>query len=236
MTGEKTSFGRPKLVDQAELPPHLRGKGKTATLLQNATVEDFAWLGQDGELDVDGLMDELCSPQALLRAVVVSVIKAYPNTPENLDERLKSAMASLTGRSRARGRSETDRYDDDVRAMAEAYFLGFVGLDTQAPSLNALAHSTLSFGPAYNDRDDEQKGDRRKALRERFAKQRDRLLVRMTADESELRETLAKVNRAVDALRELGIGALPLNLEDVFGAARGVGAPGGGPTPVKGNN
>lgn len=203
----KIPFGRPKQRPD-DIPDHIP-KGKTVPhLLQNVTIEDFLWVGDDGNLDVASQHEHLASPAELLKLVVSSIVTANPTCGiETNDSRVNAALAALLGQSDAlRGRPELSSDDWILKKMADEYLLGFFGLKPQYNSLNALADWALKQEPKYGNGSVEWQQNRSKTIIRKFQRKRDALLLQQsTRTDEDMKAAQAKVEMVLKAIETMGI-------------------------------
>ncbi len=176
MPRDKPAFGHPIREIPDDLPNYLPREKSVPSVLQGATIDDYVWLGVDGQLDPDVLVEECLSPSVLLRSVLLAIVKANPSSDGPHEKRVRVAMKALLGKGPRMGRPDASKYDDPLDYMIDSYARGFYGLGPTANSLNALAEQVLQREPEYSAMDDESKASRRRTLRERFEADKDRLL------------------------------------------------------------
>src|SRR5690242_3603377 len=101
MSARMTSRGtraRKKTVMGNGLPSYMEGVAGKG--LENLGPEDFAWIGEDGNLPADEeerYLKSLFNPEAALEEIAIKIIRDHPNN-ETTGFRLKNAMRALLGR------------------------------------------------------------------------------------------------------------------------------------------
>ncbi len=173
----------------------------------NSTLgpEDFAWIGKDGTLDGEALLENVgYEPEGPLRLILGAIIAAHPTDEKRTNEdRLLEAEAALLGTHRKRGNRESDD-EELLHEIGNRFFEEWLK-DTNA---------TIDVGPivrkVLNDREirfrmvTEESVVRR--LQRKFDKDRDRILARVTRSlKWYLLDFYKRLLRVISDLQALGV-------------------------------
>jgi hypothetical protein len=205
MAGKNANYGRP-IPSPEKLPNYLKEYEKKSTPIPNFTVDDFAWCGDDGNLDPQPIVDQMIAPAALLRLAVQAIVGGNPSSDKSVEDRVEAAMRALLGTGGRKGRRNRSSDESILRRMAIEYREGFHGFKDSHPSLNALADWALRAEPGFAEQREEWKENRRRTISRRFEKFQDRLMIEVSSNyDWEVQSAFAKVSVVLSALRDLGI-------------------------------
>ena len=104
MARQKAKFGRRVIQSPEDIPDHLKHFANLDSVpLGNLTIDDYVWLGDDGKLDPQSIVNEVTAPAALLRLVVQAIVGGNPST-KSAEDRVEAAMRALLGTGGPKGR------------------------------------------------------------------------------------------------------------------------------------
>jgi hypothetical protein len=202
---KKKGFGKPVPLHD-DIPSHLRGGKTVPSILVNRSVDDYAWLGDDGNWNPQRVLDDLIAPAALLRLVVQAIVAGNPSPANTPEDRIEKAMRALLGKKGVRGRRNLSSDAPILNRMADEYLRGFYGFKDSHPSLNALADWALRNEPGFAEGSEEWRENRRRTISRKFQKHQDRLLAEFaSSNDMEIQEALAGTRAVLKALDDLGI-------------------------------
>jgi hypothetical protein len=157
------------LTADDDIPSHIpRRKGRSRALI-NASIEDYVWLGEDGELSVARMEQELFGPQAALQLILKPIIQAH-SIDRKLSEaaRLSAAMRALMGvKTPTRGPKKRPSDKELLEIIATEFLRDFYNLTEKRRAFKELVRFALraTTGIKDLDEDDVEKHRRRLAPR-----------------------------------------------------------------------
>jgi hypothetical protein len=197
-----------------ELPSYLPRRKGRSTVLNNATPEDFVWVGEDCTIDPVALTKHLFGPTAVLRELLLAIIKAHPIRDCSEDKRLDEALRALVGGGeRRRGPKVRSSSDPVLMEIARQRFLQKFGFGDPNETMRShvrkalLSQSDRSFpDPEDPNGNPEELDNAVRAMVKRYEKDADTLLSAVSLlQEQDAHRFRLDVAKGITALRELGI-------------------------------
>ncbi len=171
--------------------------------LENLTPHDTVWLGDDGSLDEDEAIRKYGFDRIEPFALLLKAIIAAHSDEDRSEERLEVALDMLLGRKRREGRDPEDDYDILLEVAWRYHQKKFRGVENVAVAPLVRA-SLIAFGQSHPSPELEQNDIRR--IRDKFAKNKDALLTRVTHEpDEERRLTFVTLAQVADGLERLGV-------------------------------
>jgi hypothetical protein len=189
------------------LPEYLKHYDGPMTI-SNRPVEDLIWIGEDGSLDPEAVLEkEGYEPEGALRIILGTIVEAHPDADKRTPrQRIDAAEAALVGKRRGRGNVELSD-EDLLREVGRRYFaLWWEHRDLEI-DVGPIVAETLN-DPLFSAsrRDQAQLISEVRRLQRKFNKERDRILSRVTTDPRwKLPEFYRRILRIISELKALGI-------------------------------
>jgi hypothetical protein len=188
------------------VPDHLRGRPKIHTI-GNISAEDLVWIGEDGNLDPNKLLEETSyEPEGALRLILAAIIDAHGVVGgPTRSKRIDSAEEALLGIPQKRG---NDPHDDEdfLREIARCYMKRRFDDRTIEIEVAPIAREVLAEAKAAGLVPDHLVEGAFRRLQRKFAADRDRILARATADlKWDLPEFHHRILRILEDMQALGV-------------------------------
>jgi hypothetical protein len=208
-TGEtrSTNNSAPSYLDKYQGPSGKEGWGQ----------EDVTWLGEHGKLDpAELLKDKGYDPEPPLEPILLAIIDAYPGEDvtdpqeqaKDRQDRLTRALSALKGKERKRGMKERADYDL-LLEIAWRYWDEWYRTHS-TPDLAPLIKRVLADTPRLPQHANTELDSIVRRLRDKFEKNRDLLLARVTSENDWSRlDTVREINQIIDRMAALGIRVVP---------------------------
>ena len=193
---------------ETEIPSYIGRRSGRSGALQGAEPSDFVWVSEDGSFE-PGIEEDHVGPSALLGAVLKAVIaknKTKPGQKHRSDEaRLASALNALLCNPLQSGKSNRSEYDECLRQLASDIFLQRFGFCRRVP-LDTAIRNALAKHPKHDLWCPDEWQSRIKTVRNRFAREKDRLLLEASLTRDlESAHKRARVDDVLSALKAIGI-------------------------------
>lgn len=175
---------------------------------------DSLWIGGREKIDVDAVVEEICSPDEALRRILLAIIDSTPDV-ENASHqnhkikpsriaRLETAMQALKGEKSPSGRPASVEYDAILVRVAERFWLGYE-LDERT-SLRQIMIEELISEEERTELNDNEIENRIKPLRKRWDDRKHQLLVKASGKNlPEFEDYEHRIARVLDILRKLNV-------------------------------
>jgi hypothetical protein len=195
-------------TDENSPPPWVKPRTRGVSVLKNASIDDYFWFGEDGNLDATALKAKLFSPEAALRQILGAIIDAHPREDRaSRDVRLADAIWALTGKSSSkRGPKEASSDEQLLSIVAREYFRDVYRLTPKKRSLAALVRLALRETKVDSELNRLEIAPEIRRLQKKFKLSKDELLVAVgEQSEVEAVEHRNLVMKTLEALSALGI-------------------------------
>jgi hypothetical protein len=175
---------------------------------ENITAEDVYWAGEDGQVDSEAILRKHgYDPAGPLELLLMSIIAKHPDHHRTPQERLSMGLDALIGQRRT-GRRPNDDYDL-LLEVAWQYFTRSFGGEERidlAPIIRDCLASHSGATSTSHRRSIDGENSEVKRLKRKFEKQKDLLLVRVTAEmDPDRMDMVRAVRRIASALQRLGV-------------------------------
>src|SRR5262245_35350154 len=115
---KKSKFGVPN-IECPELPPGFLESLFISPMRWNLRPFDYKWLGEDENYDPRPFIEKVCTPVALLRAVMAAIIAG---SPKETDEAKSGASAMRAVGYGSKKRTTSRAFDPMIQEMSDRYF------------------------------------------------------------------------------------------------------------------
>lgn len=200
-TAEASSAGRDTMPDFMKAD---RGRGLE-------TVEDIAWMGDDGKLDSDALLtDRGYDPLPELHYILLAIIDAVQEPAKSgasREVRLETALAALTGSMRGRrGMNKKDDYELLIQ-IAWEYQRRFWADDCASPEIDPIIREAVDrLSPGDPRRNMATVASVVTRLRRKFVRDKNLYIVRATEQMDPRRmDKLYAIHDILRRMQDLGI-------------------------------
>lgn len=191
----------------SELVPQFM-KADVGLGLENISPEDVVWIGDDGELDPEQILEKHgYDPYTPLELLLLSIIDAHPPGKDDIrsrQTRLDEALKALTSKPGRRGPGVVDDYDKLLRIAWRYHEQRF--RDGTDPSLAPIIRECLEATGDDSRRPEDGENSNVKRLKAKFYKNKDLLLTRVTSEmDFDRMDKIRVLTKIADQLQSLGI-------------------------------
>lgn len=206
---KKKAQTRSNPLTSEDVPPSwIKAPVKREPVLKNATLDDYVWLGENGDIDTSSLKTELFGPEAALNQILGAIIDAYPREDRASREvRLADAVWALTGApSSKRGPKERSSDDRLLSIIAREYFKDVYRLTPRKRKLATLIRLALRETGVDRELNRSDIAPEIRRLRDKFHLRKDKFLVEISEQsEVEAYKHSRLLATAMQTLNALGI-------------------------------